>query len=83
MDVRRLSQYGDLLYGHSQSVPQSYKLFTGLNDNSNPIQAKAHFGYINNGNRTNLKSFNRFFTEMYLASNTTLNVSILYDWMGF
>ena len=80
--VRRLSQYGDALYGHGQSVPETYKLFTGLNDNGNPIQAKAHFGYINNGSRVALKNFNRFFTEMYLASNTKVNVTILYDWLG-
>lgn len=82
MDVRRLSQYSDVLYGHSNSVPQSYKLFTGLNDNNNPIAAKAHFSYINGGDRTKLKNFNRFFTEMYLASNTKIDVSILYDWLG-
>jgi len=82
MGIRRLSQYGDVLYGHGESVPESYKLFDGLNDNDNPIQAKAHFGYINNGNRAGLKNFNRFFTEMYLASNTKVNVSILYDWLG-
>ena len=80
--VRRLSQYGDILYGHGQSVPESYKLFTGLNDNGNPIEAKAHFAYVNGLRRDALKNFNRYFTEMYLASNTKVNVLILYDWMG-
>ncbi|MEK7578672.1 MAG: hypothetical protein AAB456_03080 [Patescibacteria group bacterium] len=82
MGIRRLSQFGDLLYGHGQSVPETYKLFTGLNDNANPIEAKAHFAYINGGRRDALKNFNRYFTEIYLASNTKVNVSILYDWLG-
>ena len=80
--VRRLSQFGNALYGHSQSVPETYKLFKGLNDNTNPIEAKAHFAYVNGGRRDSLKNFNRYFTEMYLASNTKVNVSILYDWLG-
>ena len=80
--MRRLSQYDNLLYGHNQSVPETYQLFTGLNDNNNPMAAKAHFAYINGGKRDALKNFNRYFTELYLASNTKLNVSILYDWLG-
>ena len=82
MGMRKLSQYNNLLYGHSNSVPETYQLFTGLNDNNNPIAAKAHFAYVNGGRRDALKNFNRYFTELYLASNTKLNVSILYDWLG-
>ena len=80
--VRRFSQYGGDLYGHAQSIPETYKLFTGLNDNGNPIAFKAHFSYRNGGDRVHLKNFNRFFTEMYLASNTTVDVKILYEWKG-
>ncbi len=82
MGMRRLSQYRDLLYGHGQSVAETYKLFTGLSDDGNDIEAKAHFSYVNGGRRDALKNFNRFFTEMYLASNTKVDVSILYDWLG-
>ena len=82
LGMRRLSQYGGLLYGHSNSVAETYKLFTGLNDNTNPIEAKAHFAYMNNGRRDALKNFNRYFTEVFLASNTKLDVSILIEWMG-
>ena len=82
MGMRRISQFNNLLYGHNNSVPETYQLFTGLNDNNNPISAKAHFAYVNSGRRDVLKNFNRYFTELYLASNTKLTVSILYDWLG-
>jgi len=82
LGMRRLSVFGDILYGHAQSVAETYKLFTGLNDNGNPIEAKAHFAYVNGGRRDTLKNFDRYMTELYLASNTKLTVSILYEWMG-
>lgn len=82
MDVRRFSVYEDDLYGHSYSTPQSYKLFTGLNDNGSTVEYKAHFAYQNGGRRDALKNFDRYLTEMFLASNTKVTVSILYEWMG-
>ena len=74
--------YGDLLYGHSNSVAETYKMFTGLSDNDNPIAFKAHFAYRNNGDRARLKNFNRYFTELYIAGNTTVEAKILYEWKG-
>lgn len=80
--VRLLSIYNDLLYGHSNAVNESYKLFTGVNDNDNPISFKAHFAYQNGGRRDVLKNFNRYFTELYIAGNTKVTVSLLYEWKG-
>ena len=82
MGMRRLSVFDNLLYGHNQSAPETYKLFTGVNDNGNPIAFKAHFAYQNGGKRDMLKNFDRFFTELYLASNTKVTVSLLQEWKG-
>lgn len=87
----RLAIIGDELYLHSNSVPETYKLFDGFNDNENPINAIAKFGYItsaitNNGLgelRANQKFFTEWFTEGYIAANTTLNIKLLYDFNGF
>jgi len=72
---------GDL-YLHSNSVPETYKLFSGYNDNDNAMESKAIFAYQNYGNRTNLKSFTKKYTEGYIEKNTTLTRKDLYDWKG-
>jgi hypothetical protein len=82
MGMRLLSVYNDLLYGHSNSVNETYKLFTGLSDNDNPIAFKAHFAYRNGGKRSLLKTFNKYFTEIYIAGNTKVLVKLLYEWGG-
>lgn len=82
LGVRRFSIFGNALYGHSNSVPETYKLFTGVNDNSNPISFKAHFSYRNGTRRDIMKNFDKFFTELYIAGNTKVTVSLLYEWKG-
>ena len=82
MGIRRLSVFDDVLYGHGQSVPETYKLFSGVSDNGNPIAFKAHFAYQNGNRRDILKNFDRFLTELYLASNTKITVSLLSEWKG-
>ena len=82
LGVRLMSVYSNLLYGHSNVVTESYKLFTGVNDNANPISFKAHWAYRNGGKRFSLKNFSRFFTELYLAANTKVTVSLLFEWLG-
>ena len=80
--VRLLSIYADDLYGHSNAVNETYKLFTGVNDNGNPISFKAHYAYRNGGRRDVLKNFDKYFTEVYLQGNTIVTVSLLYEWKG-
>jgi len=82
MGMRLLSIYNDLLYGHSNSVNETYELFTGLNDNENPISFKAHFAYQNGGKRADLKNLNHYFTELYIAANTKVVASLLKEWKG-
>lgn len=82
LGMRKLSIYNNLLYGHSNSVAETYQLFTGLSDNGNPISFKAHFSYRNSGIREKLKNFNRFFTELYIQANTIVQVELLFEWKG-
>lgn len=73
------------LYGHASLTNESYRLFTGYNDNGNPINMVAAFPYVSTqgGSADMKKNFNRLYTEGYIASNTTLMISINYDFGGF
>lgn len=73
---------GGDLYGHSNAVPETYKLFDGYNDNGNPIEAIAKFAYQNGSERTALKLFNEFYTEGYMTTNTELTLSLAYEYEG-
>lgn len=76
---------GDALYGHSSLTNESYQLFTGYNDNTNPISAIAAFPYASGqgGAPFEKKSFNKVYTEGYIASNTNLMLTINYDFGGY
>ncbi len=82
LPVRRLSIIGGKLYGHSSQVGETYQLFSGTNDNGNPINAIAAFPYQSYGSRFTLKNFNEIYTEGYLSSNTTLTVNVLFEYGG-
>jgi len=81
--ISRFSIINGELYGHSYMTSESYKLFTGYNFNGHPIDAKAVFAYQNFGVRSATKSFNEFFVEGYISSNTTLNLNFNYELEGF
>ena len=70
------------LYGHSASVPETYKLFDGVNDNGVAIDAKAYFSYMQFGDRANFKNMTQWYTEGYISSNTSLTCRILYEYKG-
>lgn len=73
------------IYGHSSLTNESYQMFTGYNDNGNPINAIAAFPYtcVQGGAPNEKKSFNKLYTEGYISSNTTLTATINYDFGGF
>lgn len=73
------------LYGHNYSTNESYQLFTGYNDNGNPISAVAAFPYVSQGggSANQKKSFNKHYTEGYIAGNTAITLTINYDFGGF
>lgn len=82
LGMRLMSIYHNLLYGHSNSVSETYELFAGLSDNGNPIAFKAYFAYRNANKRATLKNFNKFFTELYIQANTTVTCNLLFEWRG-
>jgi len=83
LPVRRLAIVGGDLYGHSSAVPESYKLFDGTNDNTNPIEARAAFSYMKFGKWAQQKSLDEWYTEGYISSNTDLTLGLKYDFGGF
>ncbi len=75
----RFSNINGELYGHGYSIFETYKMFDGYNDNGKSMEAKAIFSFQNAGTRVDLKSFNKFYTEGYITSNTVLTLGIQYD----
>lgn len=73
------------LYGHSSLTNESYQLNVGYNDNGNPINMVAAFPYValQGGSADMKKNFNKVYMEGYIASNTTLMMTINYDFGGF
>ncbi len=73
------------IYGHSSLTNESYQMFTGYNDNGNPINAVAAFPYVSieGGDSSAKKVFNGIYTEGYISTNTTLSVTINYEFGGF
>jgi len=82
LPIRRLAIIDNVLHGHSSAVPESYKLFDGTNDNDNSFKSAALFAYRNFGDRVNQKNFNEFFTEGFIAGNTTIKMTLNYDLDG-
>jgi len=78
----KLAIIGGELYLHSNSVPETYKLFTGTNDNDTSINAIAKFSYHNYGDRVNLKNFDEWYTEGYIRQNTKLTLKLYYEYRG-
>lgn len=83
LPVRRLAVIGGNIYGHSSAVPETYRLFDDTDDNNRPFKAVAAFAYRNFGDRANLKDFDEYFAEGYIAGNTVLKVKLYFDFDGF
>lgn len=88
MPISRFYVVDGKLHGHSYNSPESYELFTGHSDNSNPINCIAAFAYDNMTSvkhealRPVLKNYNQYYTEGYINSNTKLTVTWNYDFGG-
>lgn len=89
LPVRSLVIIDGDLYGHSNSVAETYKLFDGYSDiNSSdeklPIEAIAMFAYNDYGKRALLKNFDEYNVEGYISPSTKdLLMTIDYDFGGF
>ena len=83
---------GQKLYGHSNSVPESYLLFDGASDQQYdgmavkdkiPIDAQAVFAYNNMDKKGVLKNFDEYYVEGEITPNTNdLICEIRYDYGG-
>jgi hypothetical protein len=76
MPMQCLSVIDGELYGHSSQASNTFKLFTGTNDDGNAIQAVAKFSFWNQGNRFAYKSSMKWFVEGYMSTNTALTGSL-------
>jgi len=83
LPLRRLSIIDGVLHGHSSAVTETYKLFDGTNDLGNSFRAIAAFSYNTYNERINMKSFDEYFTEGFISANTTLTLTLNYDFDGF
>ncbi len=82
LPVRRFAIIGSDLHGHSNESSETYKLFTGTSDKGLPIGVIANLAYRSYGKRSEYKSFDEWYVEGYIKSNTTLKVFLLYDFDG-
>ncbi len=87
MPVSFFYQVDGELYGHSSLTNESYKVFVEnlYNDNGNPISAIAAFPYVSQlgGSAPQKKNFNKHYTEGYIAGNTSITLTINWDFGGF
>lgn len=88
LPISAFSIIDDWIHGHSNVVPETYKLFTGLYDQASddsklPIDCEVRFAYRVFGDRVNLKTFDEFYVEGEIgqATNDCL-LSINYDFGG-
>ena len=82
LPVRRIARIADATYFHSNGNPETYRIFDGKNDNGVPFKAVAKFAYRAFGDRVSLKTFDEYFTEGYISPNTTIKLTLNYDFDG-
>ncbi len=82
LPIRKFVTVSDDLYGHSNAVPETYKLFDGTDDNDKPFFARAAFSYNSFGERALLKSMDEWFTEGYISSNAELELKLNFELDG-
>lgn len=82
MPIRKFAIIGGNLCGHSSATAETYKLLDGTNDNGFAIEHIAAFAYRNYGKRAIHKDFDEWYTEGYIAPNTTIDLTLNYDFDG-
>jgi len=89
--VGPLSTIDGALYGHSNSVPESYRLFYGTSDGEYTdmavedkfaIHSIALFAYRNFGDREKLKTHDEFYLEGKITAGTDFTATLYYDFGG-
>lgn len=88
LPVGILVSIASALYGHSNAVAETYKLFdtlSGINssDEKLPIHAKAAYAYRTYGKRALEKMFDEYFVEGEISQSTNdLLLTLMYDFGG-
>lgn len=82
LPVGRFAIIDGELYGHDANSPQTYKLFTGYNDNGAPIDSLAAFSFQQYGIRGHQKYFNQYYSEGYISGNATLTIGMQFETDG-
>ena len=72
-----------VLYGHSYTTSESYKLFSGGSLNGQNIVANATFSTDDLGDRTQSKASDELWVEGYIKQNTTLMATVTGDLGAF
>jgi hypothetical protein len=80
--VSRFSIIENVLYGHSNTSNESYKLNTGTDDNGVIIEFIAAFAYRNFGDRATLKQFDEYYTELYTTGSTIVKIQHNFEYKG-
>lgn len=70
------------LYGHSNSVNETYKLNSGYDDNGVTIDFVAAFAYRQYGDRAKLKQFDEYYNEIYMSTSTNLTCTHYFEYLG-
>lgn len=83
LPVRRLAIIEGNLYGHSSATPETYKLFTGTNDNGNSMKAVAKRPYVQYGQRSWQKNHDEWYIEGYITPVTDIQHKLLFDYGGY
>lgn len=83
LPISRFAIIGDWLYGHSSVTNESYKLFTGTNDNNAIIPQVARLGYDNGGRRDRIKNLNEVWNDGYISAGAELDFTLNFDFDGF
>jgi len=75
--------YGDALYFGSSINPEVYKFDEDVyDDNGNPYESVARFAFSNYGDASLPKQFESVFMEGYITENTTITITVLYNYKG-
>ncbi len=80
--VGRWSIINGQLYGHSSVTNETYKMFSGTNDNGVFISQVARFAYNNGGRRDRIKNMSSYWSDGYLTANALINMNTYFGFDG-
>lgn len=80
--VSSFSIIDNVLYGHSNTSNETYKLNDGLTDNGVAIDYVAAFAYRQYNDRSVLKNFDQYYSEIYMPTSNVVTVSHYFEYKG-